>query len=626
MRRLYHFHVLLAVAALALAAVGALAQTAPRINAGPTAAEEEVSSDGAVIRWTTDMESTTVVEFGLTANLGERYRKIVPISETEIIEMAHAMTLQGLQAGTVYRYRVRSVAADGSSVISDILSFTTKPAPIVEPLPVVVAEPTPVSVATGISSSDAVRVAPVTEPPPVSSSLASLDETPAATVAQKPKPVTIKAEVADTTGAASAGAKVEDMSTSVVADTDRTASAEAAPGDVSSPSLVNTASIDVRILAKVASATLTDACAANAIPATRCAVWLDAKFADTSCERAGIFSHEDCESYMTTKNGGTFPGCAGASAEECADAKERTLVGYIPDDVKSDIDGILRTSSVAQAFVELGDAAPDIIALRVEKSAGARWWPSAFLEGTSSAPGVIVYDADKDGLPDETELRLGTDPANADTDGNGVSDKDDALQAMADRAAQAEKDAAAAKRRGLPPPEVEPSPFAPIDLAFLNGHALEQPLASGTTDSGIRVAAGAPAEGEPDGVTVTGNATPGMVVTLYVYSYVPLVLTTTADENGNFVYELGDSMSDGKHTAYVALTDDEGKIVSKSNPLSFFVNEARAASEEEFLRSDLGAASSVAVVDATRLYLWGAFALVTLGAIYTWSVSRRMTA
>jgi hypothetical protein len=56
---------------------------------------------------------------------------------------------------------------------------------------------------------------------------------------------------------------------------------------------------------------------------------------------------------------------------------------------------------------------------------GARTTTAGAINGTSTSPVVQAVDTDGDGLSDEEEARLGTNPLLRDTDGDGVSDYDE---------------------------------------------------------------------------------------------------------------------------------------------------------------------------------------------------------
>ncbi len=88
---------------------------------------------------------------------------------------------------------------------------------------------------------------------------------------------------------------------------------------------------------------------------------------------------------------------------------------------------------------------------------------------------------------------------------------------------------------------------------------------------------------ELEELTIAGKATPNSVVTLYIYSDLPLVVTVEVDKFGNWIYELKEALTDGEHEVFVALNSESGKVVAKSNPLSFFVKEAKAIGIYEYI-------------------------------------------
>ncbi len=67
---------------------------------------------------------------------------------------------------------------------------------------------------------------------------------------------------------------------------------------------------------------------------------------------------------------------------------------------------------------------------------------------------------------------------------------------------------------------------------------------------------------------IKGKGLPNSFVTLFIYSS-PTVVTVKTDADGNFSYTFTKEMEDGDHEVYVAITDNKGMIVARSNPFKF---------------------------------------------------------
>jgi hypothetical protein len=78
-----------------------------------------VSQSGATVSWTTDVGSSSQVEYGTTVSYGSS----TAVDATAVT--THAMGLSGLSAGTLYHYRVKSGAAGGALAVSGDFTFTT---------------------------------------------------------------------------------------------------------------------------------------------------------------------------------------------------------------------------------------------------------------------------------------------------------------------------------------------------------------------------------------------------------------------------------------------------------------------------------------------------------------------
>ncbi len=105
---------------LAAMAIWAVAQTTTqRITSGPKV--ENVTSNSVVIAWSTDINSSSVVQYGTNRN------NLDQVAEAPWGGVTHRVTLQNLQPGTVYYFRVTSGQArgNGESSSSPIDEFHT---------------------------------------------------------------------------------------------------------------------------------------------------------------------------------------------------------------------------------------------------------------------------------------------------------------------------------------------------------------------------------------------------------------------------------------------------------------------------------------------------------------------
>jgi len=187
----------------------------------------------------------------------------------------------------------------------------------------------------------------------------------------------------------------------------------------------------------------------------------------------------------------------------------------------------------------------------------------------SLSPVALTFDLDGDGLLDDMEKRLGTDPLNKDTDGDGVNDNDEL-------------------KNGTNPLDPLATTttiiLSGIDKAIVNGKTIEQPkLATLAASDSLVVNSVETVASNDNNLKFQGKAKPNQIITLYIYSAMPIVITVQADANGNWTYELDKTLVDGTHEAYVAINDDEGKIIETSMPTPFFIEEAQAVSIDNFV-------------------------------------------
>jgi hypothetical protein len=169
--------------------------------------------------------------------------------------------------------------------------------------------------------------------------------------------------------------------------------------------------------------------------------------------------------------------------------------------------------------------------------------------------GETAVDTDQDGISDIDETTLyNTDPRQADTDNDGITD---GVEIM----------------RGFNPNDATPEAIVRFEspketLGLTRDDALTittvVPLIADTTEQQNPTVA----------TEITGTALPNSFVTLYIFS-TPTIVTVRTDANGMFVFTFDKELDDGRHDVYVAITDNAGAIIAQSNPFSF-VKEAQA--------------------------------------------------
>jgi len=377
---------------------------------------------------------------------------------------------------------------------------------------------------------------------------------------------------------------------------------------------------------------------------TSCRRFLEATKLPEACRAAGISDREECEKRLHEQaearycaNGavagdaaacqeaifrevGARVRCEGLSAAECQAVVKTSRLGEV-----AEAERMVRTVERARALSS--DQPLRLADLSVVSGAGAaeigKMMPFAagsdakatLLSSRASVvmdaagdvrpvlSAVAVIDRDGDGVPDDMESSLGLDPLKAETQ-PGLTDG----EAFRERAA----------RSG-----------APVERAVASGQPLGQPLDEGEVDLRLTVRTVSFASTEAKVATkisadknqtlnFSGNGVPGETVTIYIYSDIPLVMTTTVGEDGEWRLDLDEPLADGVHEAYVAVNDDTGRVIRKSDLMAFVINAAQAMTPSEALApglplevsADANAASGSASESYLQLYVIGGIGLL----------------
>lgn len=252
------------------------------------------------------------------------------------------------------------------------------------------------------------------------------------------------------------------------------------------------------------------------------------------------------------------------------------------------------------------------------------------------AAAAAQSDSDKDLLSNEKEQELGTDPNSADTDNDGLTDfvevdkwKTNPLKNDTDGDGYLDGEEVQSLHDPLRPPT------DPTAAVLVKPKPVEEPKASAKPI--LKSLAVEKIENKPlrlpnntnnpepppveNTIVLKGKGPANTILTLFIYSVDPLVITVKTDDDGNWQYELDKKLDDGKHDLYVTVTDDTGKIQSQSNPIAFFVKEAKAVSPESY-RADLAAREPVKT-SSTDIYLIASGVLVLIAAVAGLAVALR---
>jgi len=369
---------------------------------------------------------------------------------------------------------------------------------------------------------------------------------------------------------------------------------------------------------------ISNECLANKIfNQEECDQYIFNKIGSSECAKNGIYEKEECESYILNKiienvkceNNDNKYVCQRTIKEKHLGKIVDIQVKY--DELKKAVD--IKTNNI----ISLGDLrnklekAKNILPLTsgeikvILMNSREEIEINAKEELIQTSPIILILDDDGDGLSNDIEIAIGTDPKNQDTDSDGYLDGSE-------------------YRNGYNPlgsGKLNQDNLAPVQKAILENKELEQPKLRGAVNEAFVISNEIINNTQENGGvynTFQGKAAPNSVISLYFYSDLPLIVTVKTDEFGNWKYELKESLSDGSHEVYVALNDNSGKIVAKGSPLNFLVKEARATTYGDVVKNYPLQTIEEEEKEIFIYYIFASISLIALGILaFLFIINRR---
>lgn len=217
-----------------------------------------------------------------------------------------------------------------------------------------------------------------------------------------------------------------------------------------------------------------------------------------------------------------------------------------------------------------------------------------------------MKDSDGDGVSDYDEINIyETDPLSPDSDGDGYLDGAEVLSGFNPK--DSSLDAVVVYENPKQSGVVEEKLFSVDKIEVVEKKVKKDSTSSPGSLPDEEVSVGA--------LALEGKSLPNSFVTLYIFS-IPTVVTVKTDEEGNWSYVMDKELEDGEHEVYVAMTDNSGKIITKSNPIPF-VKEAFAVTVDENLLSSQIIGSKPSFLNPSYVYITILAVVFLLGIILT---------
>lgn len=253
---------------------------------------------------------------------------------------------------------------------------------------------------------------------------------------------------------------------------------------------------------------------------------------------------------------------------------------------KKEIAG-LKTAKFSSSSAPSLDSDSDGIADDVEKKLGSNP-QKADSDGDGFSDGVALslgYNPNGKGVLSKNDLSLVDIPQLEDSEGNsvivdsdndGISDKDEIIFGIDPFNSDSDGD-------GFSDGEEIIKGFNPLEsakekddkIALENPASSLAPIAENLTITSIarNIEKSAKSAAE-EKLSFEGAAEPNSFIVVYVFSS-PAAAVVKTDAIGKWVYNLDKALDYGEHTVYTAVVDASGAIIAKSNPVKFLLEEIK---------------------------------------------------
>ena len=301
------------------------------------------------------------------------------------------------------------------------------------------------------------------------------------------------------------------------------------------------------------------------------------------CLSLGLTNQDQCRDYFLSNYGKPLK-CKTLSDENCAKLIDDVILSALEKSIDEEKKNELVQVSGSKATINVVNNSPviNIIELEEKKEIKMENLPISVKEDESISVKLIPIETN--------ESQKGLSPVAISISSEGNDLPDDVVARIGQ--------------------DFKIETLSGVDRAIVEGKPLEQPKFNSFKGESLIVES---VETEEKGsLVIRGKSNPGEIITLFIYSSIPIVVTVQADQDGNWIYTLDKSMVDGTHEVYAVLHNDEGRIIEASTPKIFFVAETQAISMEEMLLSGNISEVKDDPENMMTLYLWGGISIIII--------------